>query len=70
MTKATLRVTATGPSETYGTALTTGTSSANFTHSGEVNSELVTSATLTPNAAGLSANSCGCGLRSDAVARN
>jgi autotransporter-associated beta strand protein len=50
-----LTVTATGPAKTYGTALTAGTSTANFTHSGEVNGEAVTSVTLTPDAAGLSA---------------
>jgi hypothetical protein len=52
---AALTVTAMGPSKTYGTALTTGTSTANFTATGMQNSETVTSVTLTPNAAGLSA---------------
>ena len=51
---ATLTVTATGPSKSYGTALTVGTSSLNFSHTGEVNGESVTSVTLTPDAAGLS----------------
>ena len=50
-----IEVTATGPTKTYGTALTPGASGANFSHTGEVNGELVTSVTLTPNAAGLSA---------------
>ena len=50
-----LTVTATGPSKTYGTALTAGTSTANFTASATQNGETVTSVTLTPNAAGLSA---------------
>jgi len=53
--KATLTITATGPTKTYGTALTTGTSAANFTASATVNSETVTGVTLTPDAAGLSA---------------
>ena len=48
-------MTATGPSKTYGTALTAGTSTANFTASATQNGETVTSVTLTPNAAGLSA---------------
>ena len=52
---AALSVTATGPGKTYGTALTTGTSTANFTATGMQNSETVTSVMLTPNAAGLSA---------------
>jgi putative NADPH-quinone reductase len=50
-----LMVTATGPGKTYGTALTTGASTSNFTATGMQNSETVTSVTLTPNAAGLSA---------------
>jgi len=53
--KANLTVTATGPAMTYGTALTTGSSTANFTDSGLQNGEVVASVTLTPNAAGLSA---------------
>jgi hypothetical protein len=52
---AALTITATGPGKTYGTALTTGTSSANFTSSATQHGETVTSVTLTPNAAGLSA---------------
>jgi len=53
--KASLTVTATGPAMTYGTALTTGSSTVNFSTAGLVNSEVVSSVTLTPNAAGLSA---------------
>jgi len=52
---AVLTVTATGPGKTYGTALTAGTSTANFTATGMQNGETVASVTLTPNAAGLSA---------------
>jgi gliding motility-associated-like protein len=52
-----LIVTATGPIMTVGTALTTGLSSTNFTASGSISGEAVTSVTLTPNAAGLSASS-------------
>jgi hypothetical protein len=55
VSKKPLTITATGPTKEYGTALTAGTSSTNFTHSGERSGELVTSVTLTPNAAGLSA---------------
>jgi prepilin-type N-terminal cleavage/methylation domain-containing protein len=51
----TLTITATGPSKVYGTALTAGTSTTNFTASGTITGETVTSVTLTPNAAGLSA---------------
>ncbi|MDB5026281.1 MAG: Fibronectin type domain protein [Mucilaginibacter sp.] len=51
--KASLTVTATGPSKTYGTALSTGASSTNFTPVTGVNGEVVTGVTLTPNAAGL-----------------
>jgi trimeric autotransporter adhesin len=47
-------VTATGPTKIYGTTLTTGPSATNFTRSGEIGGELVTSVTLTPNAAGTS----------------
>ena len=50
-----LTVTATGPTKPYGTALTAGISATNFTHSGEIAGEAVTSVTLTPDAAGLSA---------------
>jgi len=53
--KAGLTITATGLSKTYGTALTTHTSSTNFTASATVSGQVVTSVTLTPNAAGLSA---------------
>ena len=48
-------MTATGPTKTYGTALTTGSSTTNFTTTGLQNGETVGSVTLTPNAAGLSA---------------
>ncbi len=56
VTKKALTVTATGPSKTYGTALTAGTSNTNFTAvvTG-VGSETLTTVTLTPNAFGLSA---------------
>jgi hypothetical protein len=50
-----LTVTATGPTKVYGTALTAGTSATNFTASGAIAGETVTSVTLTPDAAGLSA---------------
>jgi len=50
-----LSVTATGSTKEYGTALTAGTSATNFTFSGTVGSEAVTSVTLTPDAAGQSA---------------
>ena len=52
---ASLTVTATGPTKTYGTALSAGPSSANFTAVGAISGETVTSVTLTPDAAGLSA---------------
>jgi hypothetical protein len=52
-----MSVTATGPIMTEGTALTTGISSTNFTATGTITGEAVTSVTLTPNAAGLSASS-------------
>jgi len=52
---AALAITATGPTKTYGTALTAGISSINFTAAGLQNSETVTSVTLTPGANGLSA---------------
>ena len=51
-----LTITATGPTKIYGTALSVGTSTSNFTTNGaEVSGETVTSITLTPDAAGLSA---------------
>jgi hypothetical protein len=51
-----LTVTATGPSKTYGTALSAGTSTVNFSAGATgVGSEAVTSVTLTPDGAGLSA---------------
>src|SRR5450756_74222 len=50
-----ITVTATGPTKVYGTALTAGTSTTNFTASGAIAGETVTSVTLTPDAAGLSA---------------
>ena len=50
-----LTVTATGPTKRYGTALTTGTSTTDFTADPTgVGSEEVTGVTLTPDAAGLS----------------
>ncbi len=52
-----LSITATGPIMNVGTALTTGIYSTNFTASGTITGEAVTSVTLTPNAAGLSASS-------------
>ncbi|MGZ3879238.1 MAG: MBG domain-containing protein, partial [Mucilaginibacter sp.] len=55
VTQATLTITATGPTKTYGTALTAGASGVNFTVVGLAAGETVTSVTLTPNAAGLSA---------------
>ena len=56
ITAKTLTITATGPPKVYGTALVAGVSSTNFTTNGnEVSGEVVTSVTLTPNAAGLSA---------------
>ncbi|MFI5137487.1 MAG: YDG domain-containing protein [Sphingobacteriales bacterium] len=55
ITGAPLTVTATGPAKTYGTALTAGTGTINFTASAAIGSEAATSVTLTPNAAGLSA---------------
>ena len=53
--QANLTITATGPTKTYGTALTTGPSATNFTAVGAIPGQAVTSVTLTPNAAGLSA---------------
>ncbi|MEI8087550.1 MAG: MBG domain-containing protein, partial [Paludibacter sp.] len=50
-----LTITATGPSKTYGTVLSAGTSATNFTHSGEISGEAVNSVTLTPDGAGISA---------------
>jgi hypothetical protein len=46
---AALTITATGPSIAYGTAYSGGGSTTNFTYSGTVNGEKVTSVTLTPN---------------------
>ena len=55
ITAVSLTVTATGPTKIYGTALTAGTSTANFSVTGTlIGSEALTSVTLTPNAAGLS----------------
>jgi hypothetical protein len=53
----TTTLTATGPSKTYGTALTAGASTTNFTGGGAtgVGTEAITGVTLTPDAAGLSA---------------
>ena len=50
-----LTVTASGPGKIYGTALAAGASSTNFTASGMLAGEVVSSVTLTPNAAGISA---------------
>ena len=51
-----MTVTATGPSvKIYGTALSAGLSTTNFTAVGNISGEDVTRVTLTPNAAGLSA---------------
>ena len=51
-----ITVRATGPTKIYGTALTTGTSTSNFTVTGTLPSgQAITSVTLTPNANGLSA---------------
>ncbi|PTR01411.1 gliding motility-associated-like protein [Mucilaginibacter yixingensis] len=55
VTQAALTITATGPLKSYGTALTAGTSTTNFTAGTTANGETVTSVTLTPDAAGLSA---------------
>ncbi|HEY9002984.1 MAG TPA: MBG domain-containing protein [Mucilaginibacter sp.] len=56
ITQAPLTLTATGPvAKPYGTALTTGTSTTNFTATGTVNGETVTSITLTPTGTGISA---------------
>jgi gliding motility-associated-like protein len=56
VTRPPLTITATGPTKTYGTALTTGTSTTNFTVTGTpASGEAITSVTLTPDAAGLSA---------------
>ncbi|HEY8781220.1 MAG TPA: YDG domain-containing protein [Mucilaginibacter sp.] len=55
ITAAPLNVTATGPTKSYGTVLSTGTSSINFTATGAVTGETVTSVTLTADANGQSA---------------
>ncbi len=52
---AALTITATGPAKTYGTALSTVTSSTNFTAGATVSGETVSNVTLTPDAAGQSA---------------
>ena len=51
-----LNITATGPAKTYHTALTAGSSTSNFTAKGLASSDLISSVTLTPDAAGLSAS--------------
>ncbi len=51
-TRPLLTISATGPEKVYGTALTTGSSSNDFTVSGLINGNTVTSVTLTPNSAG------------------
>ncbi|TSA35256.1 MAG: T9SS C-terminal target domain-containing protein, partial [Porphyromonadaceae bacterium] len=48
-----LTITATGPAKFYGTALTAGSSTTNFTTTGIAGTESITSVTLRPNAAGL-----------------
>jgi hypothetical protein len=53
--QAALTVTATGPSKTYGTALTAGASTVNFSASATQNGETVTTVTLTPDTAGSTA---------------
>ena len=55
VTGAPLTVTATGPLKVYGTPLTTGASTTNFTATAAISGQAVTSVTLTPNAAGASA---------------
>ena len=55
VSKAPLTITATGPTKTYGTALTTTTGSTNFSSTGLVNGETINRVTLTPDAAGASA---------------
>jgi len=55
ITAAPLSITATGPAKPYGTVLTAGASSTDFTAVGMAATETVTSVTLTPNAVGLSA---------------
>ena len=55
ITTASLTIAATGPTKVTGTALTTGSYTTNFIYFGNVTGETVTSVTLTPNAAGLSA---------------
>jgi hypothetical protein len=55
ITPAELTVTATGPTKASGTALTAGPSTTDFTATGTVGGEQVTSVTLTPDANGLSA---------------
>ncbi|MDO3629048.1 MBG domain-containing protein [Mucilaginibacter sp. BT774] len=56
ITGAPLTITATGPSKSYGTALTAGNYSTNFTATGMVGTQTVTNVTLTPDAAGLSSS--------------
>jgi len=51
-----LTVIATGPTKAFGTALTAGPSTTNFTSAGTVHGESVTGVTLTPDANGLSAS--------------
>ncbi len=55
VTAKTLTVTATGPLKPFGTALTAVSGASEFTSAGLVNGETITSVTLTPDAAGLSA---------------
>jgi hypothetical protein len=54
VTQAPLTVTATGPLKPYGTTITAGTSTTNFTYSGTITGQAVTRVTLTPDANGAS----------------
>jgi phosphotransferase system IIA component len=56
ITAAALTIACTGPTKVTGTALTAGSSTTNFIYYGTTTGETVTSVTLTPNAAGLSAS--------------
>jgi gliding motility-associated-like protein len=53
--KKSMTISATGPNKTYGTALTAGTNTTNFTASGTISGQTVTGVTLTPNDNGLAA---------------
>jgi hypothetical protein len=56
ITPASLSITATGPSKTYGQALTAGQSTTNFTTTSMPGGESISSVFLTPDAAGLNAS--------------